>query len=262
MSRLEVLARSAVKSLAHILDSRYVRPGPRILIYHQVNAGLGREMEVTLAAFEAQMTHLSESERVVRLEDALASPSERSVVITFDDGYRDTFETAFPILRALDLPFTLYLATESIETGSPIGPTTGADPLSWRQVEAMTDQADVTIGAHTHTHRDLRGLDQSIVAHELETSDALIESRLGQRPRHFAYPWGYWSQTADALVASRYDSAVLGGGQPVSERSGFHRLNRVPIQLSDGVAGFHRKLVHGGRSEERIRRLLKGYRGP
>jgi peptidoglycan/xylan/chitin deacetylase (PgdA/CDA1 family) len=223
-------------------------------------------MEVGLGDFHRQLSWLSQDREVVDLGEALVRwekpGAERLAVLTFDDGYRDTFTTAFPILQELDLPFTIYLATESIETGVSLGPLERAEPLSWEQVEVMVDSGLVTIGAHTHRHLDLRQLSIDEVEDELGTSDDLIERRLGTRPAHFAYPWGFWSPGSHGPVADRYASAALAGSR--SARGGLdpHLLPRFPVQLSDGFRFFRPRLRGGFRLEEAIRRRLKGYHGP
>jgi peptidoglycan/xylan/chitin deacetylase (PgdA/CDA1 family) len=261
------LARTAVKAASALTDAFLLSPpGPRVLIYHQVDAGLGREMEVGLADFRRQLDWLSDNREVVDLGEALVRweepGAERLVVLTFDDGYRDNFTTAFPLLSELGLPFTLYLATESIETGVPLGPALKAEPLSWDQIATMLESGLVTVGAHTHRHLDLRQLTTDEVEDELGTSDDLIEKRLGIRPAHFAYPWGFWSPSSHRPVADRYSSAALAGSRDVKGGLDPHLLPRYPVQLSDGFRFFRPRLRGGFRMEEAIRRRLKGYHGP
>ena len=261
------LARTALKAASTFIDRFLpVPPGPRILIYHQVGAGLGRQMEVRVEDFTRQLDWLVENRALVTLDEALsrwAEPgSEQLVALTFDDGYRDTYRTAFPLLRDRGLPFTVYLATESIETGVALGPVPGAEPLTWQELEVMRESGLMTAGAHTHRHLDLRQVSQDAVDEELGRSDRLIEDRLGIAPAHFAYPWGFWSATADASVSDRYESAALAGISNHREPFEPHRLRRFPIQLSDGFRWFEGRLRGGFRLEETLRRRRNRYSGP
>jgi peptidoglycan/xylan/chitin deacetylase (PgdA/CDA1 family) len=223
-------------------------------------------MEVTVEDFERQLEWLADNREVVDLQTAVDRwtdrDSERLVVVTFDDGYRDTFETAFPRLERRGMPFVLYLTTESVETGQSLGPGAGAEPLSWTMIESMMSSGLLTIGAHTHTHLDLRDATSSQAEHEIATSNAVISSRLGIDPLHFAYPWGYWSEEADPIVKAHYSTAVLGGSaRPQSEPSK-HQIHRYPVQLSDGVVFFRSRTKGGLLLEEAVRRRLRGYSGP
>ena len=109
------------------LGLRAAKPGQwRILMYHRVNspASLGRAMQpgmyVTPESFERQMAYLTRHYSVISLQelaDAVVSgeaPPARSVVLTFDDGWLDNFEHAFPVLKRYQLPATIFLATDYI----------------------------------------------------------------------------------------------------------------------------------------------------
>lgn len=241
-------------------------PGPRILIYHQIGAGLGRQMEVTERAFADQIAWLGERYRVVDLPTALAGRADpdanRWVVLTFDDGYADLYQRGFPVLQRHGMPFTLYLTTHPVESGEPLTPGGAADPLGWDQVEAMAGSGLMTLGAHTHRHPDLRTIGATQIEDELGTCDELIERRMGIRPAHFTYPWGYWSAPAHAAVARRYSSATVGSGPPVTAATDLLTVNRIPVQLADGVMFFKRKLRTGLRMEDRLRRRIANYDGP
>lgn len=102
--------------------------GAIILMYHSVaRAGAQRWVDprncVSADLFEAQMAFLARRRNVVsmnELVDALEggrTPPAGTVVLTFDDGYRDTFDTAAPILARYGLPATLYLATGYVDRG-------------------------------------------------------------------------------------------------------------------------------------------------
>lgn len=222
-------------------------------------------MEVTTENFIRQLEWLRQNRRVVDLETAITHWEEpyadRLVALTFDDGYEDTYTTAYPRLKEFGVPFTLYLATESIETGVPLG-IQAARPLTWDQVGEMVGSGLLTLGSHTHRHVDLRSLPRDEIETELNTSDELIEVRLGVRPHHFAYPWGYWSEAGESAVRERYRSAVLGGSPKPTPSPDPLRLHRYPVQLSDGFRFFRSRLSGGLRLEEFLRRRLRGYSGP
>lgn len=221
-------------------------------------------MEVTLSDFEWQLRWLSENRSVVDLNTAVSrwhdTDSDRLVVLTFDDGYMDTYTTAWPLLTQYGFPFTLYLSTEHI---GGVGLRGSDQPLGWCEIESMMSSGLLTVGAHTHRHTDLRTVSSDQAEEELEASDDIIESRLGVRPRHFAYPWGYWSQSADPVVRRRYATATVGA--PALRRSSSHdphMIFRFPVQLSDGSRWFRARLAGGLVFEEELRRRIRGYRGP
>lgn len=235
--------------------------GPRILIYHQVGSGLRGQMDIDANVFRRQLDWLEANGEFRRLEDSLRPPlSDRSWVLTFDDGYRDVFDNAFPLLRERKIPFTLYLTTRNIERQEVFAG--GGTPLEWNHVEEMIESGLVTVGAHTDTHPDLRDLNSDAIEEELDRSNSLVLDRVGITPDHFAYPKGYWAREAESLIRARYQTAALGAGPAITADTDPHRLPRVAIQRADGLQFFRRKVHKGMRYEEHARRLVKGYSNP
>ncbi len=266
-STVKNAARFLAKSLfaaADIVTSD--RVGPRILIYHQIGAGLGRQMEVTEHDFVRQVDWIEANGSVVSLGSAIDerghAGDNRTFVLTFDDGYRDVYERAWPVLRDRGLPFTLYLTTNPVESGTPLTPGGAAEPLTWLQINEMLESGLMTLGAHTHTHPDLSTIDVVAIREEIERSNELIASRAGVDARHFTYPWGYWSEQADSVVREAYDTATLGSGPGVTSGTDPFLVNRVPVQLSDGMIFFKAKMKGGMRLEDLVRRRITGYSGP
>lgn len=258
--------RAAAKTVFAAVDLVLPRlRGPRILIYHQVGSGRTHEMNVTTEAFRRQLDWMQSHGEIVSLDEAVKRRGEpgadRLFVLTFDDGYRDVVVNAFPLMSAERIPFTLYLTSGPVENPEEF-PAWPGDALTWDQVRLMIDSGLVTVGAHTHTHPDLRQLTKSTVIEELDRSNELITRHTGVVPEHFTYPKGWWSRVADQEVRSRYTTATLGGGKPITEESDLHRLNRLPVQRSDLGMIFNRKTKTGARGEERLRRLVRGYDGP
>lgn len=261
------LTRNLSKAAFALADTFYPKPnGPRLLIYHQVGTSTGRQMEVTLDDFKSQLDFLEADFEVVDLESALRrwdeDESHRLVVLTFDDGHRDTYTTAFPLLQERRMPLTLYVATEQVALASEGIYDKVSPALTWDEIGEMVSTGLLTVGAHTHSHLDLRQATTEQVDGEISVSNALIVDRLGIDPKHFAYPWGYWSEAADSIVKDRYQSATLGGSTRTTRPFDAHRINRYPVQLSDGFRFFRARLRGGLLLEEKVRRALKGYSGP
>ncbi|MFV2001283.1 MAG: polysaccharide deacetylase family protein [Acidimicrobiia bacterium] len=258
------VAAKGVFTAADIFSPRMA--GPRILIYHQIGAGLGRQMEVTQENFARQIDWVLDHGEILDLDSAIeqrGNPgADETYVLTFDDGYRDMYERAWPILQQKRLPFTLYLTTGPVESGQPLTPGGRADPLTWAQIEEMLASGLMTLGAHTNNHKDLRSISVDEVEAEIGESNELISDRTGVAPTHFAYPWGYWSRQADPVIRQAYTSAALGSGPPVVAATDTYLLNRVPVQLSDGMVFFKKKMRTGLRLEDRTRRRIVGYDGP
>jgi peptidoglycan/xylan/chitin deacetylase (PgdA/CDA1 family) len=79
--------------------------------------------------------------------------------------------------------------------------------LRWSEVEAL-QRAGMRIESHTASHPDLRHLSDAAVRAECESADETIESRLGSRPRYFAYPYGHNNAWVRGFIRHRYQGSV------------------------------------------------------
>jgi len=257
----------AVKVAAEAADR--VRPPPAdgvvVLLYHRVGGRAQSEIDMPLDLFEEQIAALAASGAAGTLDDAIEHlagrhPGGPRVVVTFDDGTDDVVDIAVPILARHGVPAVLYVATDFVERGQH-WPQNGR-PASWAGLADALATGVLTIGSHTHTHALLDRLPADEVEHELDRSIGLIEERLGTTPRHFAYPKALLgSAAAQAAVRERFASAAVAGCR--ANRLGatdLWRLARSPIQVSDGMRFFTRKLA-GGMALEQTLRDLKNRRG-
>jgi peptidoglycan/xylan/chitin deacetylase (PgdA/CDA1 family) len=118
-------ARSGTGRLLHRSWRRRTQPTGRILCYHRVNNDRDPYFpSIPVDVFEHQMRHIARYHRVVPLtqlvEHLVSRSTEAVLAITFDDGYRDNFENAFPALKRYSLPATIFLTTGSLDSGEPL----------------------------------------------------------------------------------------------------------------------------------------------
>ena len=98
-------------------------PNLQILTYHRVNDEHDPYFPATpVEVFARQMEYVAKRYEVCQLDEAVnrlqrRDLPENALVITFDDGYRDNYLHAFPVVRSLGLPLTIFLATDAIGTG-------------------------------------------------------------------------------------------------------------------------------------------------
>lgn len=198
-----------------LLDTAF---GPRsngslgILLYHRVaeaQAGVAPPtMNVGPARFRTQVEHLLDAGysflpvgEVVRRALAGEPMPARLAVLTFDDGYLNFHRNVWPVLSALNVPATVFVATAYVDDTAPFPfddwglryqeqtPPVAWQPLTWAQCREMERSGLVEIGSHTHTHRNLRGRPEEF-AEDLKTSLRLLERHLGPGPRTFSFPFG------------------------------------------------------------------------
>ncbi len=176
-----------------------------ILMYHHVDDKAG-SLYVDPGTFANQMDYLvGRGYTTLSLNEAVADLSSgqipaKSIVLTFDDGYRDFFERAYPILKQRNLKATVFIITQLME---------GYDYLTWEQVRELAGSSLITIGDHTLDHRTLSALSGEQIKSEVFDSKGIIEGQIGKPVNVFAYPYGGYNQTAiDYLNQAGFVAAV------------------------------------------------------
>lgn len=197
-----------------------------------------------LADLGIRGVHLSEVVRYLQLEGRWP---ERSVAISFDDGYANNLRVAQPILARFNFTATIYLITRHVggqhDWEVPPAGLGRRNILDWAQVRELKD-AGWEIGAHTRTHPDLRKLTPSAIEAEILGSRSDIEERLSGRVESFAYPGGFLSEAASAVVAREFQSGCTTLLQCARADTPLHCLPRVEMYYL--------------RDPKRLRELLAG----
>lgn len=227
-------------------------PGIRILMYHRVTEKGKDRLSVSPLEFERQMDFLnSGGYRVQKLSEAFSTSSEESslpsVVLTFDDGYLDFYQVAFPILKKRKLPATVFVITDFIE-GKITIPRNSNLPeetrsVSWDMLKEMQEER-ITVGAHSVTHRELTGLGSREAGEEIKGSSIIIKEKLGTRPKWFSYPRGKYSPKISRMVEENgFEGAVTVRPGPNRRPCDYFTLCRTEISRSDEIRDFKLKLV-------------------
>lgn len=193
-----------------------------ILMYHKVtpdprSGGLG--LRVSPEKFAAQMRYLREhGYTVVSLDDAAAflkgvkSLPPKPVVITFDDGYRDNYLYALPILAEYGYPATIYLVAHAVGRYNFFDADRGVQPrnemLTWEEIREMRAKG-ITFGAHTLDHPHLTRISPEEARRQIAGAKKFLEEKLGCPVEHFSYPYGGFNSRVAAIVAAAgYKTAV------------------------------------------------------
>ena len=150
----------------------------------------------------------------------------RFVCITFDDGYRDNYTVAYPLLKSLGVPFTIYVTTGFIDNKQPMWWYPGQSlALDLDELCILAEDPLCTIGAHTVNHPHLSQLPIDAQLNEIQTSQHQLQAILNRPIAHFSYPHGdYNDQTLNICRQIGFHTAVTTNGRTV-------RTNYQPLQL-------------------------------
>jgi peptidoglycan/xylan/chitin deacetylase (PgdA/CDA1 family) len=127
----------------------------------------------------------------------------KTVAITFDDGYKDNFTYAFPILKKYGLPATIFVIYGEVSRPQ-------ADRLSWEEIRLMQDSGLIDFGSHTLGAKPLVDIESAQeLKRQIVDSKAKLEEKLGRPVDLFSYPEGRFNDTIRAwVVEAGYRAAV------------------------------------------------------
>ena len=193
--------------------------------------------------FERQLHWIAESGWEVidaaRFLEGLNDPEslpDRSVLLTFDDGYQSILRYALPHLKAFGMPAVIFVPTGFVGDVSRFDART-LEPLepicSWDELKEL-QRGGVSIESHGVSHCWLSKVDRARLIFELESSRNAINKELGANSAMFAFPYGDggsdYPETAKALVEAGYRCAFLyGGGAQSFPISDPYRIARIPM---------------------------------
>lgn len=191
------------------LKANYVAP---ILMYHSVNPQpiAGRMLTVSPKTFQRQMRFLKTRHyNVLKLEELAGLIKKKkkipadTVAITLDDGYKDNFLYAFPVLKKYELPVTIFIITNEVGRSQN-------DRLSWNDIRAMRDSGLVFFGSHTLGPEPLVNIEsEEELKRQIFESKKVLQEKLGVPVTLFSYPEGRFNEKIKGLViAAGYKAAV------------------------------------------------------
>jgi peptidoglycan/xylan/chitin deacetylase (PgdA/CDA1 family) len=205
------------------LSRAYVTP---ILMYHHIDhRDQEWKLSVSPESFERQMEFLkahqykvlSLSEYIEMLQKKQPVP-KKSVVITFDDGYDNNFINAFPVLRKMGFPATIFIQEDGINRQ---GYMTQDDIM-------ILLENDIEIGSHTVHHGFLPDLSPEGRNYEIARSKTLLEQRFHRPIELFSYPGGGFNETVrqDVILAGYKGAAAThpGWGYPSADPYALKRI--------------------------------------
>jgi peptidoglycan/xylan/chitin deacetylase (PgdA/CDA1 family) len=171
-----------------------------ILTYHSLDR-TGSVISVDPDEFSRQMESLAAScTKVVPLTEIRMHPG--SVAITFDDGFANFADHAVEVLERLSLPATVFVVSGYCGQQNDWPSQPSGIPrlrlMSWSELRSLPKE--ISLGAHTVTHPDLRRLNDTEMEHEVHQSRVEIEQKTGRAVESFAYPYGAADERATSLV--------------------------------------------------------------
>lgn len=160
-----------------------------IMMYHHID-DKDRRLSVSRANLDAQIKYLLDNGyKFIKLSEAFktfassttSTPYDKTLVLTFDDGYRDFYTNAYPILKKYNVPAGLYVVDQDIGKRNNV---------TWKMIKQLHSEGLVEIGVHTMNHLRLAELKPEQAYYQMAKSKELLEVSLQAKIDTVVYPFG------------------------------------------------------------------------
>ena len=250
------LKTSLVKNASFVSDlfSRHAenKKSIRALVYHNITdlfvPDEWQQMTTPRDLFEKQMRYLAENgyktisayEAYKNLVSETEIPS-KSICITFDDGYRDNYRNAFPILEKYGLKASVFITADFVGKKDA-----SEEYLTWQDIIEMRKSGEFEIGCHSLSHRNLAGLESEDLTEEIGRAKRITEDKIDGKINVFAYPFGWQNAFNDKVI-----NAVRGEGFSCAftaihgantKQTDLFRLRRIRISWLNEIDEFQKVL--------------------
>jgi len=233
--------------LSFFWRSIYANRGVRILAYHGVEPIPSNSYSVSLDNFKLQMEYLKNHYTVVPLSeyertwDSGRNKPGKTVILTFDDGFKNFYQNAFPILKEYGLPATCFIISSKIND-------TDNGYMNCNELKELLDSKLIQLGSHTVTHRHLSTLEDGQLVEEVVESKKYLESKMASKIDSFSYPYGtprdFDQRCLHAIERSSYKLACTSiNGVNLSSTNRF-KIRRTKIEWGDNLSNF-KKILKG-----------------
>ena len=225
-----------------------------ILMYHRIASDGPPDLKpyrLDPKQFERHLAYLQRYgystatvDEIYQINAGLVPPLHgRWISLTFDDGYQDFADVAWPLLKRYGFKASVFLATDHVGGRAHWDSEYGeAAPLmSWGTIRRLQKEG-VCFGSHSCTHRRLTSLSAADVAREAGVSREILAAELGIAPKGFCYPYTDFSpDVIDAVKAAGYSYAVAGNVPRDLVRNPY-ALRRTEIRDDDDLDKFIAKV--------------------
>jgi len=228
-----------------IIPQSYKENEMAVLMYHSISEN-SWEFSITREFFERQIKYLKRNGyKFLAINEFYESLTgkrpmpDKSVLLTFDDGYKDFMINALPIIEKYNLPAVVFVHTnrssEHLGNSFPL--------IDWNDLRKLKELG-ITIGNHSHNHHNLKTLTQNELEEEIRESGNIFQKEIREMPRIISYPGGRYNQSViEFLLKNGFTLGFTINEGLVMQNDDLMEIKRVSVEKKISMLEFKIKLT-------------------
>lgn len=218
-----------------------------ILMYHQVKKETDEDLTVSLENLEKQFQYLRKKNYKSKFFSELNTLGKKSIILTFDDGYKNNFDYLPSLLKKYGLKATIFIPTKFIQEGYE-----NSEMMSFEDIRNL-DKTYFEIALHSHNHQNFRNIPVDFLENDLKTNMQILDRENIGYSKVLAYPYGKYPK--ENVEKMKVFSVLKNLGIEFAVRIGNkvnyfptqkpYELCRIDIKGKDSIIKFKLKLIFG-----------------
>lgn len=218
-----------------------------ILMYHQIEKESHEDLTVSLTNLEQQFEYLNKKKYKSTFFSELNTLGKKSIILTFDDGYKNNFDYLPPLLEKYNLKATIFIPTKFIQEGYE-----DFAMMSFEDIRNLNKKY-FEIALHSHNHQNFRNISTDFIKNDLEMNMQILDDERIKYTKVLAYPYGKYpkknpekEKVFSVLKNLGIEFAIRIGNKvnyfPTNQP---YELCRIDIKGKDSLLKFKLKLIFG-----------------
>jgi peptidoglycan/xylan/chitin deacetylase (PgdA/CDA1 family) len=218
-----------------------------ILMYHQIEKETHEDLTVSFRNIEKQFEYLNRKKYTSKFFSELTFLSKKTIIITFDDGYKNNYDYLPSLLKKHHLKATIFIPTKFIQGGYK-----DYKMMTFEELRNL-DKDYFEIALHSHSHQNFRNISAADAENDLKTNMKILEDEGIEYSKVLAYPYGkYPKKNPDkAFLFSTLKKSGITYAVRIGNKVNYfpsknpYELCRIDIKGTDSLIHFKLKLIFG-----------------
>lgn len=218
-----------------------------ILMYHQIEKESREDLTVSLKNIEEQFKYLSTKKYTSKFFSDIHTLTPKSIIITFDDGYKNNYTYLPELLKKYNLKATIFIPTEFIWAGYKDN-----EMMTFKDIRNL-DKNYFEIALHSHSHQNFRNSTADFIAHDLKENMQILDREGITYSKVLAYPYGKYTKgnPEKSVIFSVFKKLGITYAVRIGNKVNYfpsqspYELCRIDIKGKDSLIHFKLKLIFG-----------------